>query len=145
MDYEAEIGEIIKQYRNYWRSNPIKAREIIENAFREYPNDYLIMHYYMWNIGGDLADNDPDVLIAHKDEFLSICAKILEGCTDEYLRLGAWNMRAKILHAEGNTDEALDIYKTKFKKFFWLFLTKLLGRTKNILKTAISLLTFANF
>ena len=76
------------------------------------------MHYYMWNIAGDMADNDPVVLTAHKEEFLSICEKIQEGCTDENIRLGAWNMRAKLLHAEGRTEEALEIYKTKFTDWF---------------------------
>ena len=42
----------------------------------------------------------------------------MEGCTEESLRLGAWNMRAKILHAEGNTEEALEIYKTNFTDWF---------------------------
>lgn len=47
-----------------------KGREIIVKAYHDYPNDYRIMHYYMWNIGGDMADNNPTVLIEHKEEFL---------------------------------------------------------------------------
>jgi len=113
---QAEIDEVIDLYRKHWKDE--KGREIIVKAYHDYPNDYWIMHYYMWNIGGDFADNDPAVLIAHKDEFLAICEKILEGCTEENLRLGAWNMRAKILHAEGNTEEALEIYKTKFTDWY---------------------------
>ena len=113
---QAEIDEVIALYRKHW--NDKKGREIIVKAYHDYPNDYWIMHYYMWNIGGDMADNDPAVLIAHKDEFLAICDKILEGCTEETLRLNAWNMRAKILHAEGRTEEALEIYRTKFTDWF---------------------------
>ena len=113
---QAQIYEIIALYRKHWDDET--GREIIVKAYRDYPNDYWIMHYYMWNIGGDLADNDPAILIEHKDEFRAICEKILSGCTEERLRLGAWNMRAKILHAEGKTEEALDIYKTKFTDWF---------------------------
>lgn len=113
---QAEIDDVINLYRKH--RDDKQGREIIVKAYRDYPNDYRIMYCYMWNIGGDMADNDPTVLIAHKDEFLSICEKILEGCTEESLRLGAWNMRAKILHAERKTDEALDIYKTKFTDWF---------------------------
>ena len=115
---QAEIDDAIALYMKHFKSDYKKAREIIVKAYRDYPDNYRIMHYYMWNIGQDMADNDPAVLIAHKDEFLAICEKILEGCKEEALRLGAWNMRAKILHAEGKTEEALEIYKTKFADWY---------------------------
>ena len=113
---QADIDETIALYRKHWKDS--KGREIIVRAYHDYPNDYWIMHYYMWNIGGDMADNDPAVLVGHKEEFLSNCEKILDGCTEDALRQNAWNMRAKILHAEGKTDEALRIYQTKFADWF---------------------------
>ncbi len=115
---QAQIDEVLLAYRKFWRSDPIKAREIIVKAHKDYPNDYWIMSNYMWNIAGDLADNDPAVLIAHKEELLAICERILEGCTEEKIRLSAWNMRAKILHAEGKTEEALAIYQTNFADWY---------------------------
>ena len=48
--------------------------------------------------------------MAHKEEFLSICDKILKNSEREELRLDAWNMKAKILHAEGRTEEALAVF-----------------------------------
>jgi transcriptional regulator with XRE-family HTH domain len=113
---QAEIDQAIALYRKHWDDS--KGREIIVKAYRDYPNDYWIMYYYMWNIGGDFADNDPAVLLANKEELLGICEKILGGCTEENLRLGAWNMRAKILHAQGETQKALEIYKTKFTDWY---------------------------
>lgn len=116
---QAEINDAIALYLSYWKKSDWKnAQETITKAYQDYPNDYRIMHYYMWQIGGGTADNDSRVLISHKDEFLAICDKILEGCTDEGLRLDAWNMRAKIFHAEGDTEKALEIYKTKFANWY---------------------------
>lgn len=113
---QAEIDEVITLYKRNW--NNAKGREIITKAYRDYPNDHRIMHCYMWNIAGDAADNDPATLLEHRDEFLAICDKIIGECTIETLRLNAWNMRAKILHAEGKTDEALEIYETKFINWY---------------------------
>ena len=115
---QAQIDETIASYKNYRKSDYKKAREIIISAYHDYPNDYWVMYYYMWDIAGDLADNDPKVLIARKEELLHICERIFAGCTDEEIRLSAWNMRAKILHAEGKTEEALEIYNTKFTDWY---------------------------
>nr|MBQ4320575.1 helix-turn-helix transcriptional regulator [Clostridia bacterium] len=115
---QAKIDETLAEYRKYWLTDYKRAREIIVKAYHDYPNDWWVMHYYMWNIGGDMADNDPEVLLAHKDEFLAICQKLIDGCTEETLRLNAWNMRAKLLHAEGKTEEALEIYRTKFTNWY---------------------------
>ncbi len=115
---KTEIDEIIARYKSYWKTDWKRAREIIVKAYHDFPSDYSIMHYYMWNIAGDMADNDPSILIARKEEFLDICEKILAGCTDEQIRINAWNMRAKILHAEKKTEKALEIYKTKFLSWY---------------------------
>ncbi|MBQ9765777.1 MAG: helix-turn-helix transcriptional regulator [Lachnospiraceae bacterium] len=114
----ADIEEVKKLYLSLWTTDFKKAKEIITKAYHDYPNDYWIMHYYMWHLAGGAADNNPEVLLANKDEFLAICDKILAGCTEETLRIEAWNMRAKILHAEGKTDEALDIYEQKYPNFY---------------------------
>ncbi len=115
-----EIEKILAEYRRLYRvgGDFEKAREVIENAYREYPNDYRIMNCWMWNVAGDAADNDPRVLIAHKEEFEAITDKIIEGCTEEAIRLNAWNMKAKILHAEGDTEGALSIYEKKFVNWY---------------------------
>lgn len=115
---QAEIDDIIALYMKHRNNDYKKAHEIIVKAYHDYPNNYRIMHYYMWDVAGGSADNDTTSLVEHSDEFLSICEKILEGCNEENLRLDAWNMRAKILHAQGKTKEALEIYKTKFSDWY---------------------------
>ena len=115
---QAEIGETLGLYRSLWLTEPEKAREVIVKAYRDYPNAYPVMHHYMWNLAGDMADNDKDTLLARKEEFLAICDKLLSGCTEETVRLNAWNMKAKLLHAEGRTEEALAIYEEKYPNWY---------------------------
>lgn len=115
---QAEINATLSEYRSLWLTESEKARKLIKKVYRDYPNDYLVMHYYMWNLAGDMADNDNKTLLAHKEEFLTICDKILNGCTEEPVRLNAWNMKAKLLHAEGKTEEALAIYGEKYPSWY---------------------------
>ncbi len=115
---EQTIEDLLERYRTLYRSDFAAARELIVKARADYPNDFRIMHCYMWNLGGDYADNDPAVLLEHRDEFLDICRKIDEGCRDYLICLDAWNMRAKLLHAERKTEEALEIYRTHFYNWY---------------------------
>jgi len=86
-----------------------EAWEVILEARKKYPHDYRIMNTYMWDKAGGTADNDHAVLLENKEEFLQICNCILDGCKIDSIRVGVMNMKAKILHAEGKTEEALGI------------------------------------
>ena len=115
MDYnaakiEAEIESIIAEYHRLSRTrNWSEAHELINRARKDYPNDFTIMHWYIQHTVGGAADNDPKVLIEHKDEIIPLCDCIIEGCPDERCRYEAKTTKAKILHAEGDTDGALKI------------------------------------
>lgn len=86
-----------------------QASELIKTARKNYPHDYRIMNAYMWDIAGGTAGNCPEHLLKNQEELLQICNCILEGCTEDNLRAEAINMKAKLLHAQGDTEEALDI------------------------------------
>lgn len=107
---EAEVEKLLADYRQLQIDGKYgEARELITKARKTYPNDYRIMHWYMWNLAGGSAANDPKTLQLYHDEFLQICDCILGGCTDESLRLEAMTMKAKLLHAGGDTEAAMEI------------------------------------
>lgn len=108
---KAEAEEMLEKFQNLaWREcRWDEAAEILREAHRKFPNNWEITHRYMWNLIGGNADNDPAVLLSHKDELNELCTKILDECTVEPIRLGAVNMRAKIAHASGDTQKALEI------------------------------------
>ncbi len=106
-----EIEDALCKYREL--STPKtweQAHNLIVEAHEKYPNDYGIMHRYMWDIVGGSADNNADVLLSHKDEFMEICKKIIEGCSDNGIRLEAYTMMGKLLWAENKHEEALRLY-----------------------------------
>lgn len=115
---EADIEAILAEYVRLSRTDPVKACELITGAMKKYPDDFRVMNEYMWEIAGNYADNDPAVLREHSEEFERICARIIDGCGDEALRLDAWNMRAKLAHARGETDKALAIYERYFSDWY---------------------------
>jgi hypothetical protein len=65
----------------------------------------------MWFVAGGSADNNPEILNLHHDEFMQICNTLLDNCTEESLRLNTISMKAKLLHAMGDTNGALEILK----------------------------------
>lgn len=77
------------------------------------------MYHYMWSLGVSDAEPDLKLAFALKNEIEPICDKIIEGCQDVTLCLGAWKMKAILLHAEGRTDEALRIHNEKFGDWYY--------------------------
>lgn len=112
-----EIKDVLDKFHYSWNKDYQKALTIITEAYKKYPNNYDIMHWYMWTIAGGSADNDKDALLANKELFTVICDKLLEGSKDESYRMEAYNMKAKIMHAEGNTKQALELLDDIF--FNW--------------------------
>lgn len=116
---EAELEELFRQYSKLFRAG--KTEEMIalmRQAKKDHPNNYDVMMQYMWAVAGSYADNDPEVLRAHKDEFLVICDRVLDSCNDFRHRLDALNMKAKLLHADGKTEAALAIYRDNFANWY---------------------------
>lgn len=116
---ELEIQEVLEYRSKLLAEGKIKeAIDVMAEARKAYPSDFRIMHCYMWDVAGGYADNKTEVLLKHKDEFLGICRNIISGCTDDVIRRDAFNMQAKLLHAEGMTDEALEVYRDNFPNWY---------------------------
>ena len=58
------------------------------------------------------------VLSDRGDELGSLCGRILDGCTDAFLRRDAYVMKGKLLHAAGKTEEALALYRRELPDWY---------------------------
>ena len=106
---KADVDKILAEYqRLYVDGRFSESRDLIVNARKKYPHDYRIMNKYMWDVAGGSAGNDSETLLKNKDELTQLCDCILEGCTHDDLRAEAINMKAKLLHAAGDTNAALE-------------------------------------
>ncbi|MCI9437381.1 MAG: helix-turn-helix transcriptional regulator [Lachnospiraceae bacterium] len=116
---EEEIQHFMDEHGRLFRAGKREEyTRLSEKAYREYPNDYRVINYYMWDKVGDYTDNDPQVLLANQDELLFLCRRTLEGCADTFLRMDAVNMQGKILHAQGRTQEAVALYKKEIPDWY---------------------------
>lgn len=113
-----DIENAINEYWKLYFTDYNKAHELINNAYRSYSNDPEIINLYMLDKAGGNADNNKEVLLNNSDEFMELCNKILNNTCDEKLKLNAWNIKAKVLHAEGKTEEALAIYDNIYPNFY---------------------------
>ena len=107
---KADVDKTLAEYqRLYVEGRFAEGKELIVNARKKYPHDYRIMNKYMWDVAGGNAGNNSETLLTNKDELTQLCECILEGCTQDDLRAEAINMKAKLLHAAGDTEAALEI------------------------------------
>ena len=107
---KADVDKIIAEYQQLGVDGCFAERtKLIVGARKKYPHDYRIMTKYMWDKAGGEAGNNAEILLKNKDELTQICDCILEGCTQDNLRAEAINMKAKLLHAAGDTQAALEV------------------------------------
>lgn len=110
---EAEVEALLEQYTELEQTGYYQqGDDLIKKARIDYPSDYRIMNRYMWHLVGGSADNDPAVLLKHEKELTAICDCIEDGCRNPHLRFEAITMRAKLLHAAGETDKALELLQS---------------------------------
>lgn len=116
---ELEIQEFLNAHARAAEENRFDdLLSLSADAYMRYPNDYRVMSCYMWDLAGGYADNDPAVLAEHADELETLCDRILDGCTDAFLRRDAYVMKGKLLHASGKTEEALSLYRKELPDWY---------------------------
>ncbi len=107
---KADVDKILAEYQRLSIEGRFaESKNLIIHARKKYPHDYRIMNRYMWDVAGGSAGNDAETLLKNKDELSQLCDCILEGCTQDDLRTEAIHMKAKLLHAAGDTKTALEI------------------------------------
>ena len=104
---KADVDQILEQLMQlYVEGRFSDARKLITDARKKYPHDYRIMNKYMWD---KTRGEDAETLLKSKDELTQICDCILDGCKHDGIRADAINMKAKLLHASGDTAAALEL------------------------------------
>ena len=88
-----------------------KWHEMIElsaKAYKEFSNDFRIMHEYSTIIIGGRADHSTENILAHADEVSYICERILAECNIDNIRNEALVTMSRVDKARGNADKALE-------------------------------------
>ncbi len=107
---KTDINRLISEYQRLHINGDFKkATALIEDGMKKYPHDYSIINTYMWDKAGGTAGNISETIIKHQDELTQLCNSILDGCTQDSLRLQAINMKAKLFHARGETEKAFEV------------------------------------
>ena len=116
---QREIREFIREHTEAAeRFDQRKCLALSKAAYKKYPNDYEVMELYMWDLVGGYADNDNDAVLKHEAELQKITDRIVDGCTDQFIRTDAYVMKGKLLHAQGRTEEAIELYRKNLPDWY---------------------------
>lgn len=116
---ELEIQAFLKAHERAAQEYNRKERLALSaDAYSRFPNDYRVMELYMWDLAGDYADNDNATIARHSEKLNRICDRILDGCSDSFIRRDAYVMKGKLLHVAGRTAEALALYRDNLPDWY---------------------------
>ncbi len=122
---QAKIDEILAEFDRLANLGKEKEKfDFICMAYRNYPNEYKILQKYIWMLyydpyfweeywdkkeKGELTEDHPKV--AHKEELITLCDRILKECFDEQLRYDAISLLSGIYGLIGNEEKAIEYIK----------------------------------
>jgi len=110
---QTEVERVLAEYRQLFAEGKFsEGSDLISAARKNFPHDYRIMNKYMWDKAGGKTGVSGSALLENKEELLRICNCILDGCTRDDIRAEAIHMKAKLLHAVGDTEAALKMLST---------------------------------
>ena len=112
-----KIGEYLAEYDRL--SNLGKEKEkfaFIGEAYKEFPNDYLILEKYIWMLCYD-PNHEGNGLLAHEDELFYLCNRILDECTIDKVRYSALSILSGLFRDKGNIEKALE-YANRFPPYY---------------------------
>lgn len=102
---QEEIAVVLHDYQQLRVEGKLNdASVLIAQARRVYPNDFHIMSKYI----EDISRNN-QTLLEMKDEIIVLCDCILDKCNQDKHRFSALQVKAKVLHACGNTESAIEL------------------------------------
>ena len=101
---QTEVERVLAEYRQLFAEGKFsEGSDLISAARKNFPHDYRIMNKYMWDKAGGKTGVSGSALLENKEELLRIC-----NC----IRAEAIHMKAKLLHAAGDTEGALEMLST---------------------------------
>ena len=119
---QAKIDEIMKEYSRLANLGKEKEKfDFICQAYHSYPNDNRILGIYLWMLyydpyfweeywrkeeKGELAPDCENV--AHKDEIITLCNRILNESVDTDMRYQAMDMLSSVYRDIGNEEKAFE-------------------------------------
>lgn len=110
---EARNEEKIKHYLTESRKlfalgESVKRFKLINEAYKQFPNDYYIMEEYMQQLFYD-PNTTEEPLTAHREELRKLAERIINECTIDKLRYSALDILSAVYVSEGRRDKAIEI------------------------------------
>ena len=100
---QANIENILAEYKRLGvEGRHHDALDLITLARENYPNDFRVMIKYIF-----AHLRSVEILSTKTVELNHLCDCILENCTQDSIRADALFAKAKIMHHNGNTDDAI--------------------------------------
>lgn len=88
-----------------------EAFDLIANAHREFPDDWLLTEDYMWKLVYDPYTEDRRGDAAHKEELYALCGRVLDECQVDRVRYSALNILEGLYELDGRRDKAMETLK----------------------------------